>query len=299
MIGVATSKVIFAKLDPGFFMNRKILRAGRNGRDVFLAILCINAGRGAQGWIPTADIEPWYLARYLGISEVDASDGVTKAVTAELIAIDDHAVQIIGWDQDWSRRALTRSEIQKAYRERKQGVNGERYHDVVTRDCDVTALPIRGEERRGERDASNASGSLSRDSDPDSDPSSSSQVWSGAQSREPQLRRRGRSSERDASQSLPSDWRPSPEATELARELELDLSHEAAQFVDYARAKGLVALDWNASFRKWLRQSRDRGKKPSKRQKSGAYTTKSPPTRTTVMPGMTVDDGDDKPAEGT
>lgn len=115
-------KPIFAKLDPFFFGNRKIMRAGRNGRDVFLFALCMNAQRGALGFIPAADLEPWYVARQLGIPQEDAEDGVTNAVTAGLLSIDGERIVILGWGEDWSRKGpLPRAEIQKNYRERKKG----------------------------------------------------------------------------------------------------------------------------------------------------------------------------------
>lgn len=204
------AKTLFAKLDPFFFGNRKIMRAGRNGREVFLFALCMNAQRGALGQIPLADLDSWYVAHQLQIPESDARDGVTNAVTAGLLKIDGESVLILGWNDDWSRGPLTRAEIQKNYRERQKG-KGERYEDAVTSDDLGNALPIRVEERREERADGNSL----------------------------------------------SDFVPSQKAKDIATERRLDLAFELAQFRDTAAAKGWRIRDWDSSFCKWLRQSRD------------------------------------------
>lgn len=232
-------KIIFAKLDPFFFGNRKIMRAGRNGREVFLFALCMNAQRGATGIIPSADLEPWYVAHQLAIPEADARDGVTSAVTAGLLEINGASITIRGWDGDWSRRAKTRAEIQKDYRERGKD-KAERYDDEVTRDEQSNALPIRGEERRSEREDALSHTTRSR----------------------------------DAVQALPGAWKPSPEAVRLAGSLGLDIEHERAQFCNWVKSKAKTSADWDAEFDRFLRQSRDVGKKPKKRQQQRQHVSK-------------------------
>jgi hypothetical protein len=77
---------------------------------------------------------------------------------------------------------------------------------------------------------------------------------------------------------LPGGWEPDSEAVELAQSLRLSVTHEASQFVDHARAKGLVNLDWQAAFRKWCRGSRDTGKATSK-ARTGTTTAAPEPGR--------------------
>lgn len=55
--------------------------------------------------------------------------------------------------------------------------------------------------------------------------------------------------------SLPKDWTPTNAHTTLASELGLNLSWEATQFTDKARAKGWTYKDWDAAFRNYLRNS--------------------------------------------
>ena len=246
----AAMRRIFAKLDPGFFRNRKIMKAGRNGRDLFLHVLCMNADHGAPGFIGVGDIEPWYVSHHIGISEAEAQDGVTKAVTAGLIEIREGRVTILGWDSDWSRLPKTDAQRARNYRD-KQRVgesSRERHEDNVTardvsRPSPIRSDQIRSEESRAARDApdSHASGS---------DPKS-------------EARTAGRKkASQQGSQSLESDWEPSAEGAHLAEKLEVDLEHEAAQFRDHVKGEGWTSRDWDATFRKWLRGSRDRGKTP-------------------------------------
>ncbi len=139
------TSIIFAKLDPGFFGNRKIIRAGRNGREVCLFALCGNAARGALGSIPAADLEPWYVAHQLGIPEFDAAEGLQRAVTADLLELRGSSYVIRGWDDEWSRRAKTGAERAATYR--------DRHGAVVTSNGQSDASRIR-EERSEKRDQS-------------------------------------------------------------------------------------------------------------------------------------------------
>lgn len=233
------SKPLFVKLDAFFLGNRKVIRAGRNGRDVFLFALCMNVQRGRSGTIPSADLEPWYLARQIGVSVDEAAEGVTAAVTAGLLAIRGDRVEIVGWSDDWGNRALTRAEIQRNYRERnknKTATDNERYRDEVTSDESSNALPIRSDQIRSERERSNAS------------------------------------------LSLPGDFAASQKARKIAADRNLDLVFELAQFRDTAATKGWRVLDWDASFCKWLRQSRDVDRASSDRARPkasrGPYVTR-------------------------
>jgi hypothetical protein len=271
----------FSKLDGGFFSNRKILRAGRNGRDVYLHVLCCNTKRGAKGWIPAEDLEPWYVADQLRISEEDARDGVTKAVTAKLIAIDGDAVTIKGWDADWAWRPLTRAEIQKNYRDRQEG-NESRYQDEVTSYQEVSALPVeeRREEKR-EKKARYAPGSLSG-----SDLAEPAENTDRPDTTTPRT-----SSRPEAGQPLSSTWQPSAATIAVAQSLGLDPAHEAQQFRLNAAARGHRFVDPDAAFEKFFRGSRDIGKRP--KPKPGAYAASSKPKRYRTELGDLVEELDD------
>lgn len=149
-------KVVYCQIDAHLDTNPKIRRAGRNGRDVFEFILRRVAIGRTPGTVPVKYIEPWYLADQLMMSEDDARDGTSRAVTASLIAIDDAAgvVRVVGWSAEWGRRPKEGAERTAAWRA-KPSKSRER----VTLGDDVSSQPSQvtvrdesdaREERRGE-----------------------------------------------------------------------------------------------------------------------------------------------------
>lgn len=214
------------KFDASYFANRKVLRAGRNGRDIFLAVLCMNATRGALGFIPLADWEPEYLARYVGLTTAEASDGMSRAVAAALLAIEGDRVSIVGWDEHWSSKSKTRAEIQRDYRER----SGERYAEGNAALPTIPALPIEREiDRETERETPPAKRSLS-------------------------------------ASPLSGSWEPAAEAVALAAELGLEVKREAAKFADRMRSGERKSADWHAEFRNWLRRGAEFQERNGKRK---------------------------------
>lgn len=57
---------------------------------------------------------------------------------------------------------------------------------------------------------------------------------------------------------LPDDWRPNAAHVELAHELGIDGRFEEARFRDYAAGRGWRMVDWDATFRNWLRNAAER-----------------------------------------
>jgi hypothetical protein len=112
--------VVYAQLDANLDTNPKIRKAGALGRQVFEFVLRRNALRGSTGNVPAAFVDPDYLADILMITRDDAVTGVTKAVTARLISIDDDGVVwIVGWHESWGRRAKEGKERTRKWRDRK------------------------------------------------------------------------------------------------------------------------------------------------------------------------------------
>jgi hypothetical protein len=108
----------FAKIDCNFHSNRKAMKAGRLGREVFVFVLCINAQRGAPGAISEDDIDPWYVAKQLQMEEEEVREGIRLCVQARLIEIEDGVVTIIGWTDEYAKYPLGAAEKQKSYRDR-------------------------------------------------------------------------------------------------------------------------------------------------------------------------------------
>jgi uncharacterized phage protein (TIGR02220 family) len=155
-------KVVFCQIDAHLDTNPKIRRGGRDAREVFQFLLRRVAIMRTEGVVPIRYIAPWYLADQLMMTESDASNGVLRAVTAELIHVDNDAgwVRIVGWSDEWGRRPKSNSERQSEYRARKRSesdtaVTNNRYSSLpVTRDNESNV----GEERRGEEKEEDTSG---------------------------------------------------------------------------------------------------------------------------------------------
>lgn len=116
--GAQVSTTWYAKIDCNFHGNRKAIKAGLLGRAVYVFVLCVNAQKGAPGMLSVDDLELWYVARELQITELQAREGIEKAVEAGLIEISDGIVTIAGWTDEYGKYPLTNPEKQKRYRER-------------------------------------------------------------------------------------------------------------------------------------------------------------------------------------
>lgn len=275
----ADEKVSYCQIDAHLDSNPKIRRAGRDGRDVFEFVLRRVAIARSEGIVPLKYIAPWYLADQLMCSEAEASNGVTRAVTAELICIDEHVgvVRVVGWSPEWGRRPKSNAERQADYRARNRTDSHAAVTDSNGELRDVTKITdqIRSEEIRSER-----AGARSL-------PSSGSEQGEISTARGAQAGSATRAHARQ--QPLPAAWQPTQAAADLARELGLDVNREASQFRRNAKAKGHTYADPDAAFELFLANSNDAGKR--KPPKPGATTRSPRPTRTVVEGVELEDDG--------
>jgi hypothetical protein len=263
------------KFSAHFFGSRKVIRAGRNGRDIFAHVLCCNAQRDANGRIPAGDIDPWFAAHTLGLNESEAIDGVTRAVTADLIRIEGDFVVIVGWDENWSRRPASEAERARNYRLRKKEStvdHGIRHESYVT-----------NHERS---DASRRD----REIDRERDPSDARSATKSPDSLSAHGKPRKTQTPAGAAQPLSSAWEPSDAAVAFARSRELDITHEVSQFRLNAAARGHLFVDPHAAFEKFMAGSRDAGKKP--KHAPGSTTTKPKRQRLKLESGVELEEDD-------
>ena len=137
------SREIFAKMAGTLDSNRKIRKAGRDGRDVFLWVLRQVALRDSDGSIPTDDLTDFdYLADQLMCSPADAERGVAAACAAGLLVTDnEHGVtRIVGWSGDWGRRPRSNAERQADFRARHGAARAKT--SVDARDVTDAPLPV-------------------------------------------------------------------------------------------------------------------------------------------------------------
>ncbi len=233
-------KISFCQVDAHLDTNPKIRRAGRDGREIFLFLLRRVAVGNTSGTVPLKYLEPWYLADQLMMSEDEARNGTSRAVTSNLIVLDETAgvVRVVGWADEWGRRPMTGAERMEKLRSKRP----ETHNDVTDSDAvsspTVTVTPsdgcdaldqIRSEEIRSEE----SKGSLV--------PSPPAQV-------KPERPKR-------STFQLPVTWAPRNEERASATRAGLDCDSEAGGFRDHHTAKATKFADWDAAFRTWLRNA--------------------------------------------
>lgn len=131
--------MIFAKIDAGLDAHPKVRRAGRDGREVFLFLLRKNAMADFNGRIPSSHLDPWYLADQLMMSEEEARNGLSRAVTAGLIVESEGHCVILGWDDEWAKRPLTNLERQHRFRAK---THNQRVLDVESVVCNEASVTV-------------------------------------------------------------------------------------------------------------------------------------------------------------
>lgn len=125
----------YAKIDCNFHSNRKAVKAGLLGRAVYVLVLCMNAQRGAHGTVPASDLETWYIARELGVSEDDARRGIDDAIDAGLIEIIDHVVLICGWTDGYAKYPMSNAERQERFRNKNKPTKASNDADANVSDA--------------------------------------------------------------------------------------------------------------------------------------------------------------------
>lgn len=155
------------KLHTGIHRNPKVVRAGRDARDVFVLLLCINGEHEFDGVIPGTYAAPEYLARDLGMDAVTVGNALVTACNAGLLHVSETGeTHITGYQDQWTPDQSPSRDRVRAFRERSKAING-----LPTPVTHVTPLPLhvtlpvtrnapRGEERRVDREASESAGIL-------------------------------------------------------------------------------------------------------------------------------------------
>jgi len=148
---------LFAQVDAHLDTLPKIVKAGRFdvshsrfAREVYEFVLRRNWIHGARGGVPGHVVDTWYMSRMLFMPEPEAKIGLVRALEVRLLGLqrngvpvpivddryedalrvvteryeslrvtDDDWIEIVGWDQLWSRIPRTNAARQKAYRDRK------------------------------------------------------------------------------------------------------------------------------------------------------------------------------------
>lgn len=247
----------WAKMASDLDTDDKIMAAGRNAREVFLYALRKNQ-LGDYDWvIPAGCMRPAILARILMMSEEEACNGVTAAVTEGLFEMTEAGDYRIAAGEKWGDagggNAMSNRERVAKHRERKRKASSSGSVTVgnvtVTPNVTVTTEEKRREEKRPDE----------KREEREREPSPSAR-GSGLCPAAPVLELVPREPPSKATRKapslpLPADWAPSPAHIALAHQLGVSVTAEAAKLRDWAQAKGERKVDWGAAFRGWLRRA--------------------------------------------
>lgn len=133
----------WSKISADFFGHPKIIKAGRDGRDVFLFCICRNSALEKDGFIPDEYLEPSYLAHQLNIDETVACNGLKRCIVSSLLVKVDGGFQIKGWDPlEWGRGKSSTERVRK-YRELKKKTANEAEGNVTPVSCNGETPKIR------------------------------------------------------------------------------------------------------------------------------------------------------------
>lgn len=146
----------WAKIDTGLHRNPKVRMAGADAREVFLYIVLANAEQCADGELPGLYAEPAFLADALQRDEETIRNALKRCETFRLLHVENGAVQIVGWDEEWRTRKSTDRVRKHRQRKKDQEVESDETLRNVTKQRGTTG---NGEERvdresRVDRDAS-------------------------------------------------------------------------------------------------------------------------------------------------
>lgn len=125
---------LYCKVDCNLDSNPKIRRAGPLARTIYEFLLRRHRAIDGCGELPIANIEPDYLIDVLMLDRLqkvtkvtdrsllvtEVSLAVTACCDSSLLALRGDFVEILGWNDNWSREPKSNAERQRIYKEKKR-----------------------------------------------------------------------------------------------------------------------------------------------------------------------------------
>jgi hypothetical protein len=228
---------MWSKLDDGYIMNGKVLDAGWQGRELYIAALCYVSRNLTDGFVPVA------MVQRLG-ALMDVPDPATAAIRLVTVGLWEFPAD--GRDgyliHDYLKYNPSRAEHERLTAERSDAgrVGGTRS----------------GETRRAQAAsrASEASATASASSEGKQEPQ---QIRSKREAVPSRARPVPVAVPAPSSEGvpLPATWAVTPRLRAEAEAIVpgVDVDAEESAFRDHAATHGRLAHDWDAAFRKWFR----------------------------------------------
>lgn len=262
-MAIAREKISYCQVDAHLDTNPKIRKGGRDARDVFEFLLRTIAKLHLEdGRVPLRYIDQDYLADVLMMTPEEACHGVSRGVTVGLIRLDNDAgdVVIVGWSEEWGRKAKTDAERKAEQRARNRAdskVPVTTSHDesrtshTSHESHESRSEEIRGEEIREDLRAAPATPPLH--SKPPRSPKARKVV-------------------------MPEGWEPSESHRAKCGATGVDCALQFEKFKNWTAANGKTYADWNAAFHTWIGNAPAfaRGNQPQQSLKVGRVEAHAP-----------------------
>lgn len=255
----------FTKVDALLDSNRKIRKGGRNAREVYLfALRRHHALDRNDGRLPLVELEAWYVADQLMMSEDEAQEGLDRAVLVNLLAVDGPMVVIVGWGDDWSKGPMNEADRKRLQRERtRESPKPAETHTPCpdsVRTCPDTIVTVRTGHECHALDETRLDETREREapSEPAPPAPDVAPLRLTPDSPAPKASRA-----RPRTNQPPADWMPpvgwldeDGKWSLVARSPEwFNASGELERFRDNHAKRGELIADWAAAWRTWVRNA--------------------------------------------
>jgi hypothetical protein len=153
--------MLWVKLHVGIHRNPKIRRGGRDVRDLFVLLLCINGEHDFGGVIPAAYCAPDLLADDLGVTHETAGNALKRGETVGLFQRNEAGdLAISGFSDEWMPIKGSSTERVRAFRARHRNHTDETIavtHETVTETPSVSHETRNGDKSRLDKKRSDKS----------------------------------------------------------------------------------------------------------------------------------------------
>ncbi|MGL4442442.1 MAG: hypothetical protein ACRCU1_02375, partial [Alsobacter sp.] len=140
----------WAKMASDLDLDPAIIRAGRNGREVYLLLLRRCALGDSRGFVSARHLDPEVIARILMCSVAEAQDGIDACLRESLVVTDVRdmrdGVTIVAWEKWNGSRKDPQSVAERKAKSRKL----QKEREQVTKVTEVTTEKSREEKKREE-----------------------------------------------------------------------------------------------------------------------------------------------------
>lgn len=141
----------WVKLSSTIHGNARLQLAGRDARDTFIWLLCLNGQLAADGVIGAKHVRPEIVSHVVGMTIEAAKEALEALVEFDLVArTPDGGVSLLGWDEEWRPTNIKERQRLRDWRSKQNDSTGETYANVPVRTRTLTYGEKRRDQKRSE-----------------------------------------------------------------------------------------------------------------------------------------------------